>query len=83
MNGEKAFVVARTGDEYDQLIRHHRLDPGLCFWCDSVEEAALDIIKNHLIGIAAAMWTAAGRWQFDLAQSRSASDAWRREKEAA
>jgi putative hemolysin len=73
MNGEKAFIVAMTGEEYDRLIALHRLDHALCFWCASVEEAALDIIKNHLNGCAAAMWTAAGRWHYDIEQSRAAS----------
>jgi len=83
MNGEKAFVVAPTFEDYDVLIRHHKLDPGLCFWCPTVEDAALDIISNHLIGIAAAMWTIAGRWTFDLEQSRAASQAWKQERQQA
>jgi hypothetical protein len=73
MNGEKAFVVAQDSDTYDLLIRFHQLDPGLCFQCDTAEEAAIDIIKNHLIGIRAAMWTAAGRWHYDIEQIRAAS----------
>ena len=83
MNGEKAFVVARSGEEYDRLIAYHHLEGGLCFWCDTVEEAALDIIKNHLSGCRAAMWTMAGRWTFDLEQSRTASLERRKEREAA
>jgi len=83
MNGEKAFVVAPTLEDYGELIRYHRLDPGLCFWCESVEDAALDIIANHLNGCPAAMWTIAGRWHFDLEQSRNAALARRRERKAA
>jgi hypothetical protein len=64
MNGEKAFVVAPDLETYAGLVRYFRLEPGLAFYCASVNEAAFGVFENLVQGIAAAMWTAEGRWQY-------------------
>ena len=60
----KHFVIAPTMDAYHAITAHFGLEPGACFYCDSLREALTDVARNRALGLDADIWDSTGRLTF-------------------